>query len=476
MADAAGNRGHAQAWSGIGGLIAWALVGLGPWLAHIALEPHLASDQAMFVALALAAVLMWIFRLTPDFVPGLVLILLVTLLDLVPRAVAFSGFQSQVFFLVFGIFVLAALLAETSWINRLEAVLVRRHASFLARVGAVVAAGALLTLVVPSPLGRASMVQPLIHRFLNPTRMGHNALLAAAHVHATTLLSTIILTGNPLNFVLIGLLSEQARDRFEWLGWLVATSVAGLVCVAGFAVAMLVAAAALRRSEPASADDAATAPPGPAPRRDPVRDWATLGLYALLLAAILTRGVHQIPLEWIVLSLAMAVFFFSGLSLDTLRARVDWPTLIFVATVVAWGPMLDHLGLAQLVADRLPGLVPVFDRSVYLGLALTMAGTIAVRLVVPGAPAFILIASALLPLAGQIGISPWVLGFAVLTVSEGFVWPYQHGVLSQTTTMLDGDSIGYRMPALIALNLFHLALRCAAVFASIPLWQALNLM
>lgn len=453
---------------------AWLLVGLLPWLLYTRIGDALLFDQRIFLALALGAVVMWIFRLTPDFVPGLALILIVLLLDLVPQSIALSGFYSQVFFLVFGIFILAALLSETSWLNRLEALLVRRNASVGMRLFAVVACGVLLTLVVPSPLGRASMVQPLMHRFLRRAQTRNNSFFALAHIHATTLLSTIFLTGNPLNFLLLGMLDEQMQGRYQWLGWLQAASVVGLILTVGFAACLLLFATLARRAAPPT--DHMTPEAAPDFAVHPRRDWATLGLYAVLMVAILTRSQHQIPLEWIVLFLAMAVFFFSGLPLATLRQRLDWPTLIFVATVVAWGPMLDHLGLTDLLADRIPLMVPLFEQSLYTGFAVTMAGIVLIRLVVPGAPAFILLASTLLPFAASIGISPWVLGFAILTVSEGFVWPYQHGVPSQTLTMLEGEGISFSMSRIIGFDLFFLVLRCAAVFVSIPFWKALNLL
>lgn len=451
--------------------IAWSLVGLLPWLLYAQLSQGLPFNQVIFLCLALAAIVMWIFRLTPDFVPGLALILVVTLLDLVPREVAFSGFYSQVFFLVFGIFVLASLLAETSWLGRLEAVLVNKQASFPIRLIAVVCAGVLLTLVVPSPLGRASMVQPLVQRFFRSGRPRNNAFLAIAHMHGTTLLSTIILTGNPLNFVLLGMLDDQTRDRYHWLGWLQASSVAGLIIAIGFVAALAFFSIAVRRRTTHEVAEVVAKPTA----SNPLRDWATLGLYGVLLVGILTRSIHQVPLEWIVLSLAMSVFFFSGLSLAALRQRFDWPTLIFVATVVAWGPMLDHLGLSQWLADQLPALVPLFERNLYLGFAVLMAGVFVIRLAVPGAPAFIILASALLPFADVIGISPWVLGFVILTVSEGFIWPYQHGVFSQTVTTLDAERTDYAMSSLIIFNILFFILRCSAVFISIPFWETLNL-
>ncbi|PUB18500.1 SLC13 family permease [Yoonia sediminilitoris] len=449
---------------------AWTLVVALPWGFYAQLGDGLSAEQGLFVTLALAAILMWIFRLMPDFVPGLALILFATLLDLVPQQVAFSGFYSNIFFLVFGIFILAALLSETSWLARLEQLLLRKQASLLTRLFAVIAAGVLLTLVVPSPLGRASMVQPLVQRFFKPQRVQSNSFIALIHVHATTLVSTVILTGNPLNFILIGMLSEQIRDRFGWLGWLQAASMAGLVFSLGLVVAVVFIA---KRSKDSAIPAQTVASPV---ETNPLFDWMTLGLYAFMMLAILTRSIHQIQLQWIILALAMLVFFAGGLSLATLRQKLDWPTLIFIATVVAWGPMLDHLGLSGLLENQLKALPDLIKGSLYLGMAYLIGIVFLVRLAVPGAPAFIIMTSAILPFADTLGISPWVLGFVILTVSEGFIWPYQHGVFSQTVTMLDGDGTDYRIRTIILCNILFLLLRCGAVFASIPLWQALNLM
>ena len=100
--------------------LAWALVASFPLALYFVLCDAvfagfgfgLNHQQAMFIALGSAAVLMWAFRLAPDFVPGLALILIVVLMNLVPQSVAFSGFYSEIFFLIFGIFILAALLPE----------------------------------------------------------------------------------------------------------------------------------------------------------------------------------------------------------------------------------------------------------------------------------------------------------------------------------------------------------------------------
>lgn len=427
--------------------------------------------QSLFLALGIGTVLMWVFRLVPDFVPGLALILIVILMGLVPREIAFTGFYSDIFFLIFGIFILAGLLAETSWLQRLEYMLERRNASLASRFWAVMAAALLLTLVVPSPLGRSAMVQPLIRRFIGPSKPQTNSMLALVHIHATTLISTIILTGNPLNFVLIGMLDKQISDRFQWLGWLQATAVAGLILTIALVIAVAFAAKSATRAEPV---EEKTTTPEP-PKSQPLRDWFAIFMYGLLIAAIFTRPLHQVPLVWVVLFLALAVFLLSGISLSDIRSKFDWPTLVFVATVVAWGPMLSELGLSSWLSDQIPVLLRFYESSLYLGISVTIIGILVVRLFIPGAPAFVILATTMLPFAETIGMSPWVVGFIILTLCEGFILPYQHGVYSQTTTMLESDKLPYRMSIIIKFNVLFLAVRIAAIYASIPWWKALNL-
>ena len=478
-------------------MMAWLMVGLVPLGFHyfMATENLFDDKQLLFLSLVAGAVLLWIFRLVPDFVPGLALVIIVVLLNLVPQDVAFNGFGSEVFFLVFGVFILSMLLSESTWFDWVTAVMNRRNASFRSGIWTILGAGALLTLMVPSPLGRASMVQPMVKRLWRPEGRQRNSALAAAHIHGTTILSTIVLTGNPLNFILIGLLAEQSQSRFAWVGWITATWFAGIfLCVS------MVLLFAFWGRNAARADGVAEAA-SPHSEVEPLPpiglgDWATLGLYGLLFAAILGRDIHQIPLQWIVMLLAVSVFFFSGISQKVLRSKFDWQTLVFIATVVAWGPMLDQLELSTKLADSLSFLVSVFElesikigplffglvdqfsinlNGFYLGLFTMIAVVLVVRLVVPGAPAFILLASTLMPMADSIGMSPWVVGFIIVTMSEAFIWPYQHGVYSQTVTELETEGVAYSSGVLLVTNIFFLLMRCVAILLCVSWWMRIDL-
>lgn len=440
-----------------------------PFAVHSYAASYFNANQTLFLALLTGAVVLWVFRLVADFVPGISLILLASLLDLVPQPIAFSGFYSQIFFLVMGVFILAALLNDSGLIARLEQWLLGSKPSFFNSMLMLLVAGLVLTLIVPSPLGRATMIKPLVDRFLEKNSASKNTLASVVSVHGSTLFSTVFLTGNPLNFVLLALLNEQTQGRFDWLGWLLASAVVGMVLLVAL-MSYLYWSVKKLNIEPVTVLEKKEKTPLT------LKEYSVIGLYGLLIVGVFTQGVHQIELAWVVLFLALSVFYFQGVSLSALKQSVDWPTLLFIASVVAWQGMLDHLELTQWIQSKVVLFEPIFEQSFYIGISYLMLMIIVVRLIIPGAPAFILFGATLLPLATQLGVSPWLMLFILLTLSEAFIFPYQHGVYSMAISQLDGGQLSYHSSWLFRSNIFFLAVKIIAIYLSIPWWQALYLL
>ncbi len=459
-------------------LAAWALTLALPLLVFNQAAPRLSAQAGLLLALMVGAAVQWMFRVVPDFVVGLLLLWLCVLLGLAPAEVAFSGFVSPVFLLVLGVFLLSALLIESPWMARWSQALLRRtQGSPPRRFAALLLSAITLTMALPSPLGRSALLAPL----LKPLAAGRSPRFQTAVVFAlaqgTTLWSTVFLTGNPLNFVLLGLLDVQSQQRFQWLHWLLAASAFALV--AGVGLAALLAwllhhagRAGARASElPTSAFTVAGAA-APQPGGDSV---VVPVLYALLFVAVLTRPVHQIELHLVVGALALVGFYLAPMPLPSLRARLDWPTLLFIATLVAWQPMLSRTGVDAWLAGQLPALARHAHASLAVNIVILALGVGLVRLVVPGAPAFIVLATSLLPLAPALGMSPWVLGFVLLTVSEGFVLAHQHGVLSHLLAEAQAHGLVLEPRRLLLANLGAWALRVLALVACVPWWRHLAL-
>jgi divalent anion:Na+ symporter, DASS family len=198
-------------------------------------------------------------------------------------------------------------------------------------------------------------------------------------------------------------------------------------------------------------------------------------LYGMLFVAVLMRPLHQLELHLVVGALALVGFYLAPMPLPALRARLDWPTLLFIATLVAWQPMLSRTGVDVWLMGHLPMLAQHAHGSLVVNLLILALLVGVVRLVVPGAPAFIVLATSFLPLAPALGLSPWALGFVLLTLSEGFVLAHQHGVLSHLLVEAQAHGLTLEPRRLLWANFGAWVLRVLALVVCVPWWQQLAL-
>lgn len=443
-------------------------------------ESYSASANAqatLFLTLIAGAVCLWLFRLTPDFVPAILVMLMCLLLNLAPRETVLAGFTSDVFFLVLGMFLLAAMLTASGLTQRfaLWVVLHLPDSRFTQPLILFITGGVLSTLI-PSPLGRSAMLTPLALQFAKQSKDEHGqSTLLISNIQGSTLLSTVFLTGNPLNFVMLGLFDVQTQLKFQWVNWFISAALVAAVLSAAY-VLWLAWVSRHDQRPPAEA------------RALLQQQWQQLGPLsnlekgALLALAALTLGIltaswHHVSLAWMTLFIAMALFLFSGLNSQDLRRYVDWPTLMFIAAIVAWGPMLQYLQLDGLIAGNLSWMGDLFLQQPMIGIAALAVVVLLIRLLFPGAPTFIILLSVLITVSDSTGISPWVLGFCLLTLSEAFVFPHQHGVYSQVQSEAQAESIAgaNRFGTFVMANLWFTGARILALGLTLPYWSQLAL-
>lgn len=461
-----------------GSLLAWALTLLLPPLVFRLTMAHLAAPAPLLLALMVGAALQWGFRAAPDFVVGLVLLWLCALLQIAPLSLVFGGLVSPPFLLVLGMFLLSALLADSPWmVRRCESLLRRTRHCCAWRLATLTCAGALLTLALPSPLGRAALLSPLLRPLDGERDARHHTAVVFALEQGTTLWSTVFLTGNPLNLVLLELLGVQAQRHFQWWGWCQAAVGFALVVTAGLAalLAWLVRGTG-RRATPQEDGPPPVEVEGPAMLPPTTKDRVVPALYLLLFAAVLTSPLHGVELHLVIGALALVGCYLVPVSTTTLRTRLDWPTLLFIASVASWQPLLEHVGISAWLEEHLPALALGWRSSgtplqPLAGVAL-LAGLMGmVRLVVPSAPAFIVLTTSLLPLARELGLSAWAVGFVLLTTAEGFLWAHQHGVPSLLEAEAQARGLVVEPRRLAVARQAAWWLRVLALLASVPWWQ-----
>jgi DASS family divalent anion:Na+ symporter len=437
------------------------------------------SRAANFLAVFSATTVMWIFRLLPEYIPAVFLILTTIILGIVPITTALSGYVSGSFFMALSVFGIGAVLVRSGLTYRLALWLLKLSPE--SQVGyrfSMLLLGISLTPLLPSANARVTLTIPLL-RDINQSilfkREGRAATgLAAATFAGAGIFSPLFMTSKSINFAVYGLFPAQVQYQFSWGYWTIAAAVAGLILLFfHFAVSWLV----FRNEERPRLDRERLLSQlgivGPISRDE----WIALGALGLFLLGVLTTSLHQIRPPWI----GMAVFFILlalGLfSESNVRRDINWPFLLLLTGMISIVQTMNYLGLDVVITRNLEWLGLYMHDNIYEFLLLASIIIFLVRLVVPNNATIILMCTIFLPIAAAQGINAWVIAFIVLLISDGWFMSYQCTYyLVFRDEAVDADGELYDKRRMLHYNALMNLGRVAAIMVSVPYWEGMGLL
>lgn len=461
-------------------MIGWLLAIAAPVAIYVSLAGKgiLPNVQSVYLLAVLSvSVTMWIFRLLPDFVPALFAVLCIVLFGLAPPQVALGGFASNTLFMALSIFGLSVVITVSGLSYRVLLVLLRIGPAHKAWYNlSLFLTGLILTPVVPTTNGRVAVLAPFTNDLLEA--IGQKAArlegprLTASVLGGVSLMSSIFLSSKSVNFLIFGLLPLQEQSRFQWLYWFYAASVAGAVLLVlyGLAVALMFR----NESRPAISRELVAEQLrilGPMN----VAEWAAVFGLVVLLVSFMTAAIHRIDIPWVALAILFSLLMFRFLSESDLRQRVDWTFLIFLASLIGLVAAMQNVGLDVWIAQNLGWLKRVMTDNFPAFIGLLAAAIFVVRLALPINATVVIFATLLLPTAIAEAVNPWVVGFAILILSENFIWPYQASYYIQYVSMARPEA-GAESPRLVMLHVLEFFMKLAAIYASFPFWRALGIL
>jgi di/tricarboxylate transporter len=475
---AAGPRAGKRRSTGAGTVIGWLATLAAPGLVlYLAPQWHLAPNAGHFLAIFAATVMMWVFNLVDEYIPGVFALLTTLAMGLVPVPVMLSGLASDSFLLAMSVLGLATVIVASGLSYRLLLLLLLKlpNTPFWHNTG-LLFTGLCLTPLVPSINGRVALLTPFYRDMLETLRLDFKSpaanRLALSTFTGAGLLSAVFLSSKSVNFVVFGLLSDQAQDQFQWLQWLVASLGAALALLLSYLLASglyfrKLPTAAL--SKPQVAAQLSLLGPVKA------REWAAVGSVALFMLGVATTTLHAVQPPWLGLAILYGLLLFGSLSKREFREKIDWPFLLYLAGIVGLTAALNHLGLTRLLAARLPELGDIM-RGNFAGFVLLLAGMIfVVRLAVPISATIVILATLLMPIAEAHGVNAWVVGFVILVLGEMWFFPYQCSYYLQFQQLTERGAF-YDERNFLRFNWLANGLKLASIYAAIPWWKMLGLL
>lgn len=460
-------------------LVGWVIALLLPLLTLYLGSSHggLSKPALYFMAILSTTVSMWIFDLVPAFVPPLFSLLAVVVLDVVPYQVALAGFSSDGFFMLLSVFAIGAVLVISGLTYRLSLLILRFAPTDKWCNLSILVYGLLLTPIIPSQLGRGVIISPFLGSLVGVVgaekiRKSLPKFYASA-LGGVALFASIFLTGKPANLIIFSLFDFQTQFEFGWGHWLAAASFTGLLLLVFFFVGQMIF---FRHAEPFVLPKNVLKTQLEILGPMSAKEWGALGSILFFVMGILTLPIHSLELAWIALFIVVCLFIFDIIQRADLNTRVDWTTLIFIGSIVTWAPIIRYTGIDTAISGLLQPIGVLMKTDLYMFTALLALAIVMIRFVLPELVTEILLFTMLLPLAMKEGVSPWLIGFIILTVAECYIFKYQAPYFLQFDNQLasQGVQLGEDEKHLLRFNVYLTVSRVAVVLMSLPFWKIMG--
>jgi di/tricarboxylate transporter len=391
-----------------------------------------------------------------------------------PTTTAFAGFATSTWFLMLGILGLAAALARSGLLYRITLVAVHRFPpTFVGQTTALLAAGIVSTVLIPSAQARVTFMGPVVLGLADtlkyPPRSRGSAGLALAALTGFCLATTLFLTGTPTCLLAWRVLPEATRAQVSWLAWLQAVLVLEAVSL-GAALTWI--GWRLRPAEPSAVRatllHAQLEMLGP-----PSRDERITALVALtVLGGWITQPWHGVDPAWLTLTGLCFLLATQVLDRTALQGQVDWSFLLFMGMAFSLADLAAYVGADAWFAMRARAVLgDVTSPAVAVAAAVLI--TFAVRFALPWQTAVPLLTVALTPFAQAAGVSPFIMALVALKAGNVFLLPQQSPYYLTLYYGTEERAFGHRDARPFAW--LYAAAVLAGFLLSLPYWRALGL-
>ncbi|MCE2716289.1 MAG: SLC13 family permease [Pseudomonadota bacterium] len=448
------------------------------------------QEIAIFSAILSAAIIMWIFKLVREYLPGILVVITCASLGLVPTNVVLAGFSSETFIMVFSVLVITVLIARSNLISRFMLNLLKKVPKETIWYDAVFFMSfAFLTPLIPSVISRTHLVGKFAANVLDMFGVRKHEACVVGTVTScffgASLFSNTFLSASLMNFIILALLPLQEQLQFQLMGWAKASIVALIVMLVAYSIGYLILQRILFKDrqlvskgnqskqsitqEQNQLIDKQLKSLGPISKDE----WLSMATLAAFFIGMITFPYHKISPAWIAFSLVYMLLAFNIITREELLSKIDWPFLLFMASIIGISAVINYFNISELISSGLRGYI--FDDSPGFLFTFFVLVTILVRFFLPIGATITLLIPVFITLSGLYGVTAWAACFTCLMVTDMWFFKYQCIFYTPMTDVLDEAGISYEEKNFQAFNIMANIVRIIGIVASFYYWRWISL-
>lgn len=437
----------------------------------------LSHEGMVFIGVALAAVVLWIVNIIPDYLVALFMAMYWVLAKLVPPEVALSGYASEAWVYMLCILALGAAISKSGILYRISLYALKAFPKhYQGQLWGMIVSGLLLNPLIPSSSAKVALGVPIAGTVSEAMgfapRSKGSAGLGLAGMIFFGFTAPFFMTGSYTNVMAYSLAGGGAGAELTWLNWFVYAFPALLVFLVGMWLWITMRYKPEKGEKPTVSEEVLVAQLrilGKLTKEEKVTAAVTLGCVALLML----QPIHHLDNAWVML-LGFAALVIGGvLDTKTILSRIDWTFLLFIGIAFSFAAVASELGITEVTTSWVGAFMEPFMSNPALFLVAVIVISSVVTLVVRDDPAVILLVISMLPLAKEVGIHPWVLVFVILLSTDPFFFAYQSPTYLTAYYSTNGKLFNHRQAQLVAVG--YILVVAALAVACIPYWKWLGL-
>ena len=438
---------------------------------------ELTRQSMICLGIFACAVCFWVGDVFPFFITCVAMFCAFCLTNTVSYDIAVSGISNSILCFMLGAMGISVALTKSGVMKRLAYSIMKLFSpTFRGQTIGLLCSGVIINPLIPSVTAKTAMVMPISKGIADamgyePKSRGMHGIWAATFT-GITMCSYAFYSSNFYCIYVRGMLDAETQTQFGFLGWLLASIPWLLILIVGMAIGIQI----LYKPGNANSSMSKEYIAGELKKLGSLSRNEKISIVTLLVCVVLwaTENYHGFASHVVALAAVVVLMMTNVISVADFTKGVGWTMLLIIAILVGLGNVFEEVGINAFVATLIQPLVTPIAGNPYILLTVITLICYVLRFVITSQmTALPIFMSIMLPICEVSNISPWVMGFVILTATSTWNVIYQNTFAMQGFAAYDVDkNVVYGQ--LAKSSICFMLINIIAIVISIPIWSMMG--